>query len=512
MLPPEYYTIDFNGYSMYPALQPGDRLVIRCVAPEQISPGDMLVRRNGDNTVMVHRLVHRISVNRGITKGDTLSHPDPDPIVFNKAVERVEAIIREGRLIVLSNAMSRWRSRLSARYSRLGVSAASVRQYIKTAMIHRPGRTPDFNKSALIGLLKNECSATINDHDWPGLLAAMDREGVAGLAYLSYKDRHLPHEAGRYLADRYHGAVVKNLACQSFLEKLEKFLGAEKIRVMTLKGASLFHQCYSGVGQRPMQDVDLMVQPEDLPRFEQILVSIGFRQNRWRKELFDGPMLNVDLHVHPLHTDRINGRNNLLSGDIASIWHNSLPWREDFDWIRRPDDVDNILLLSLHLLKHAYSRLIWLEDVFRLLERYSKDDMRALFNRAAELGCTRTLLYTIYILDVLYGLSRMQVALTDRIQPLFSAVEKGLLLFSISDGPVPLTAPLLEILAMRGLKKRFYFTLESLFPNRKVLRTEFGAVRPAQRLLFFPLRLLQILKLLAEHILIMIRILFRAGK
>ena len=512
MLPPEYYTIDFKGYSMYPALQPGDRLVIRSVAPEQLSPGDMLVRRNGDKTVMVHRLVRRLSSTRGITKGDALSHADPTPIEFNEAVERVEAIIREGRLIVLSNAISRWRNRMIARYSRLGVSAAAVRQYVKMAMVHRPDNTPDFNKSALIGLLRNERSATMNDPDWPNLLAKIEREGVAGLAYLSLKDRHLPDDAGRFLADRYHGTVVKNLACQSFLEKLENVLGTEKIKVMVLKGASLFHRRYGGYGMRPMQDVDLMVQPDDLPRFERILVSIGFRQNRWRKELFDGPMLTIDLHVHPLHTDRINGRNNLLPGDIASIWLKTLPWRAGFDWIRCPDDVDNTLLLSLHLLKHAYSRLIWLEDVFRLLEHYSKDDLRELFNRAAELGCTRTLLYTIYVLNTLYGPSRIQVALTDRIRPPLSAVEKGLLLFSISDGPVSLTAPLLEILAMRGLKKRFYFTLESLFPNRKVLRSEFGAVGPAQRLLFFPLRFLQMLKLLTNHILVMIRILSRVGK
>lgn len=512
MLPLDYYIIDFKGYSMYPALQPGDRLVIRSVTPEQISPGDMLVRRNGDQTIMVHRLVRRISLNRGITKGDALSHADPTPVVFNKAVERVEAIIQEGSLIVLSNAISRWRNRLIARYSRLGVSTAAVRHYVKMAMVHRQGKTPDFNKSALVGLLKKDRSATVNDPDWPDLLATIEREGVAGLAYLSFKDRHLPCDAGRFLADRYHGTVVKNLACQSFLEKLENVLGAEKIKVMALKGASLFHQCYSGVGQRPMQDVDLMVQPEDLPRFERILVSIGFRQNRWRTELFDGPMLTVDLHVHPLHTDRINCRNNLLSGDIASIWQKTLPWRDGFDWIRRPDDVDNTLLLCLHLLKHAYSRLIWLEDVFRLLENYSKDDMRELFNRAAEMGCTRTLLYTIYVLDTLYGLSRMQYPLTDRIKPSLAAVEKGLLLFSISDGPVPLTAPFLEILAMRGLKKRFDFTLESLFPNRKVLRTEFGAVRPVQRLLFFPLRLIQTLKLMADHLLVMMRILGRVGK
>jgi hypothetical protein len=346
----------------------------------------------------------------------------------------------------------------------------------------------------------------------PDLLRALEFEGMSGLAHRRFKDRHLAGGSARTLADCYHNNVAVHLACERFMIQLETALQAETFRVMTLKGASLMNRYDSHPGDRPMQDVDLWVASDDRFRLEQVLKSLGFIQNRRRKDTFKGTLLTIDLHTHPLHTERINSRSSLLAADTALLWQHCLPWREAFCRVCRPSDMDNILLLSLHLLKHFYSRLIWLEDIRRLLLNRDQAYMAALLNRSAELGCTRPLLYSLYLLQTLYP-----DALSERVGMLnlkrsLSATEKGLLMLSIAGRPIPVTATALQLLAMRGMKARFDFALESLFPGRHVIQSEFGIFGPIQHALFIPYRILKTLGLMAQPLRLMYRILYRFGK
>ena len=40
---------------------------------------------------------------------------------------------------------------------------------------------------------------------------------------------------------------------------------------------------------------------------------------------------------------------------MEPIWETSLPWKDGYCRLRRPDDVDNLLLLSQHIMKHSFS-------------------------------------------------------------------------------------------------------------------------------------------------------------
>ena len=71
-----HFTLTLSGYSMYPFLKPRDRLVIRKVPPYSLEVGDVVVVRDTDDRLVVHRLVKLLPQGRGIIKGDSLLTPD----------------------------------------------------------------------------------------------------------------------------------------------------------------------------------------------------------------------------------------------------------------------------------------------------------------------------------------------------------------------------------------------------------------------------------------------------
>ncbi|HHP7234615.1 MAG TPA: nucleotidyltransferase family protein [Desulfobacterales bacterium] len=497
---------------MAPALMPGDRLLVRRVSAEQIGVGDILVRYHPGRQIVAHRLVGRLSGGRGITKGDAVGDIDPTPIALNGSVERVDGIIRRGNLIFLSSSRCRWSNRWRALASRCGFSSARWKQRLKKALIEPGFKSASTGKYALVQILNGRYRPSTVDFSSQTWRIAVEREGIAPLL-------HTFEDAGGNVSDRrgqlqpiYRTTVAGNLAVIGFLEKLETTLRAEQIPVMTLKGASLLNRFYPCVGMRPMEDLDLLVFPEHRARFTRLLEYLGFEQNRWRKERFQGKLLSVDLHIHPLQTERIESRRYLMPEGIDSIWQRSAPWQTDFRWVRRPADIDNVLLLSLHLLKHYYGRLIWLEDLRRMLEGRQEAFWHSLFHRAQLMQCVKPLVYSLYLLDTLDpktaapGFSRRNDI------PRLSSLEKGLLLLAVSDRPLPLSAPILELLAVDGWKQRFSLAFETFFPRQMVRRAEFGVIFPMQAILFIPLRLLSTGKLLLQYLSTAFRVLGRMGR
>ncbi|PIV82352.1 MAG: hypothetical protein COW52_14050 [Nitrospirae bacterium CG17_big_fil_post_rev_8_21_14_2_50_50_9] len=122
----KFFTLPFTGYSMYPCLKPGDRLIVRKVPPACLEVGDMIAVRNTYGRLMVHRLIKRIGLKCGMTKGDALLAPDPERVDLSKAAGKVELIVRRRRLIsVASGPRSRFK-RLYAALSRMGLTPGAL--------------------------------------------------------------------------------------------------------------------------------------------------------------------------------------------------------------------------------------------------------------------------------------------------------------------------------------------------------------------------------------------------
>ena len=92
-----------TGWSMLPAIFPGDTLVIEPASSESVGKGDIvLFRREG------RLFAHRVSGKSGtasdfqiVTQGDGMADPDP-PVSSSQLLGKVSFVVRDGRCLELA--------------------------------------------------------------------------------------------------------------------------------------------------------------------------------------------------------------------------------------------------------------------------------------------------------------------------------------------------------------------------------------------------------------------------
>jgi signal peptidase I len=89
--------LQVNGWSMLPAVLPGDTVMVTSATSEEVSEGDIvLFGRN--RRLFVHRVANKGVDGRIITRGDAMAHADP-PVSEDELLGRVSFVVRNGKLI-----------------------------------------------------------------------------------------------------------------------------------------------------------------------------------------------------------------------------------------------------------------------------------------------------------------------------------------------------------------------------------------------------------------------------
>ncbi len=356
-------------------------------------------------------------------------------------------------------------------------------------------------KKLIIAVLRGHSSRAIQKINWEVLAETARREGMSGLLYRQIKDKKLFSPLLSFLRDYYRSITALNLIHRSSLIKIEESLNKEGTEVLALKGASLLDNIYKDPGMRPMEDLDLMVHPENKEKFEQLLLGLGYKKDLWAPHLFVKGQTTIDLHTHALNTDRIAGRARLFPAGMSSVWEYSVPLGPGFRWVKRPEDADNLLLLIQHLMKHSFSSLIWFMDILYLLENRNQHFWKRLYNRAAYLSQKRPLAYTLHLLYVLFGNKPPEGSGLENITDEISCFERVLLEISVKDQSLTFIGLLLELFCVPGLKNKVIFGVENLFPERKIMRQEYGRSLGNKMIFLYPFRILQLSTLMARQFL-----------
>ena len=331
------------------------------------------------------------------------------------------------------------------------------------------------------------------DLDWTRLKDIACTEGVAGILYGHLKDRDIPQSALSPLNRYYQSVAAQNLISLDALQKLEHALDREKkIEIVTLKGASLLENIYPSVGIRPMGDLDLMVRPRDQERFVGLLHAQGYQTDPLIPHILRKGGSVIDVHIHALNTDRITNRAKLFPSGMEPVWANSVPWQEGYKWLRRPDDVDNILLLCQHAMKHSFSSLIWLMDIHELLRDRDSAFWARLFKRADHLSQRKSLSYTLFLLNGFFGMEPLQGSGLEDLFKGLSRLERGILGTMFRGQTLHRLGPLLALLCIPGMRARITFLWETLFPEQEIIEQEFACAYKGKRRFFYPARLFQI--------------------
>ena len=218
------------------------------------------------------------------------------------------------------------------------------------------------------------------DTNWEILLGLAEQNGVLLRVYrtLLALDANMPG----FFRD---AALECRAAAESLGAELEELLrgfGGDDIDVLPLKGPALALALYGDVALRQSNDIDLLVRRDDFPRAEALLLRWGFTALGAPSE-HDRRFLRGGLLVE-LHFELASPR--FFPFDIDGIWSRSR--RVDFCGkpARAMSNIDLVLYLCAHGLKHGFSRLIWILDLARVLQGLEPREYQELMRQAQRRG------------------------------------------------------------------------------------------------------------------------------
>jgi hypothetical protein len=147
----------------------------------------------------------------------------------------------------------------------------------------------------------------------------------------------------------------------------------ESIPVLFLKGLALQKLAYPPGIVRPMDDVDVLVLPNDSARLGRLLRTRGYRNDLRGEEDFFSPdgSHSIDLHTDLVNTTRIPARGALWAELFPEIWRR----RQSFTlsgvtaWTLGPQDtIQHLAAHAVH--HHGLQGVLWMADLLAALQTW----------------------------------------------------------------------------------------------------------------------------------------------
>ena len=237
----------------------------------------------------------------------------------------------------------------------------------------------------------------------PLLLSLFEELGRRGIV----EDRAVSELRSVALADI---AVVARL--RTALRDILMALDERGLDVIVLNGAALVALAYGGPSLRPSEDIDLLCKEGDYTQLHNLLESLGYQtaegpnlppRHSHEETYFERHYYHPDGHLHvELHLDGIKLGVRPTHSD--SIWARAAGIEVDGAACLALAPDDQVLMLSVHLHRHGFSRLIWLKDIDLLVRRYRDElDWEVILAGARAEGAEPSLWYTFQFVSKMLG-------------------------------------------------------------------------------------------------------------
>ena len=205
-----------------------------------------------------------------------------------------------------------------------------------------------------------------------------------------------------------------------------------------------------------------------------MLIGLGYEKDRLYPNTFKKASTIIDLNTHIFWADRIKSRRMLLKTGQEDLLRNCGTMDFEGEQAYCLSQVDQIIYLSLHTIKHYADRLIWLVDLKNLLEGWQADDWDLFVTRCDELGQKRAVDYIMFLLAQLFG-CRALIDVPERLDvKRLNRLERNILENRLHGRPLPAWSPLFLFTSGKGFFKKTAFIFENLFPRPEILRQVFA--------------------------------------
>lgn len=373
---------------------------------------------------------------------------------------------------------------------------------------------PLLNSRILLTLLKEDPFSPLEERikafldngeiDWKGLLEDATYHGIAPIIYQNLKEANLKSIPDYFLENLkaiYYGNVRRNTRYFAELERVLKLLKETGVEPIVLKGGAMAEEVYKNIALRPLEDIDLLVKKFDLPAAKAVFERWGYAsqkkifQSKAHKEFEEEirkPFEKFETELHFIKGEReyfFDVHWNLLiicdskikeaiQLDMERIWKRKKLYSFGTSpaYLMSPEDL--LIYVCLHLrerhLEKARSRLIWWYDIYKIIKTYENGfDWNYFLASVREYEACESIYPLILTLKEWFNPPLPQDLLKEaqsylEIFPLEKIVPKSTEQLKFI-GKHQEKDYLLEVLNVKGLRKKVKLLLSEIFPKKEYM-------------------------------------------
>ncbi|AKG20942.1 nucleotidyltransferase domain-containing protein [Calothrix sp. 336/3] len=263
-----------------------------------------------------------------------------------------------------------------------------------------------------------------NSLDWQVIISKAYNHGLIPLLYTHLNNFNkianinIPQDVYNQLRDLFYNNAQRSLRLTAELITLLKLLQAQNIPAIPYKGAALANLLYGNVSLRQFCDIDIIVQPQDILKFKQILISQGYEPQvsltakEERQYLQDKSkhtynfihhqkqiMVEVHWRITPQYTSPLASPYIWQNLEFIKMGGIEVPTFSAENWL---------LFLCAHGSRHRWEKLCWLADIGELIRQNPGISWQKIIQTATEFDCRRILFVGLFLTHSLIGISLPQ--------------------------------------------------------------------------------------------------------
>jgi hypothetical protein len=233
----------------------------------------------------------------------------------------------------------------------------------------------------IIELAAGRTATPVEPGQAPALLASAIEHGMHGLLWSSVAagDIALPRNQVLVLAKADLAVRAHHAHLWGMLIDLQERLGRIGVRIATAKGITAEARWYDRLGERPSNDLDLLLEPGSEARIEEIIDALdpgyflrGHAPDLVRRGILQSLDMTIDGVEVDLHTDLL--KIEIPTRGAQTIWARTTETMSPHGVPVRTTDAEvSLIHFLVHLQKDRFARLLGYADISRILQKESLD-------------------------------------------------------------------------------------------------------------------------------------------
>ncbi len=282
----------------------------------------------------------------------------------------------------------------------------------------------------------------------------------------------------------YYNTLAHNIYQLKEAGEVIRALQGSGIPVIVLKGAALLETVHPDPGTRPMADIDLLVDPSNLKKSEEVLRGLNFSlvptgELHYIKR--EGSLFTqIDLHWDIWYLK-----------ELKKIWQSAIKAKVGGveTMIMSPEDAI-IYTVAHSTVHHGTFNLVWADDVSRLISHYNEKINWAHF-------IEKVTSYNLQV-PIFYFFSRLKDLNKDlpippyvikRLTPPFSKRLEAMVFTSVlNNPPMDDIGHVLRLLIEKGLYRKLKLLVSFLFPSPSFLKRRYNISNNYKACLYYLIR------------------------